>query len=290
MRSSFAGFSNVACTRRGAWLGASPPEHCAPLRARSAGVWGANRHPLRPQNARPLGQRHQADQVANERNDQNEGLYLFTYARVCRERIKKSFISVVSFMALEPRRAGSRQQNGRGEARPTEESHMTICWHKPGPWRTRCRENHSGHLYISYGRCRSGRRWFWNVQVIDYGIGSPSEHGWSDSEAQALEDAREVVIRFAAGRPAVAGPSHGKASYRLRELNAEKRRARPPSDVKDSRVVEYLYSNSWGSEYGLLHFCRFRITKRTAKRVYYLRRMSRSTNTVSRSTSATSRI
>ena len=149
---------------------------------------------------------------------------------------------------------------------------MTICWHKPGPWRTRCRENHSGHLYISYGRCRSGRRWFWNVQVIDYGIGSPSEHGWSDSEAQALEDAREVVIRFAAGRPAVAGPSHGKASYRLRELNAEKRRARPPSDVKDSRVVEYLYSNSWGSEYGLLHFCRFRITKRTAKRVYYLRK------------------
>ena len=38
MRLSFAGFSNGACTRRGAWLGASPPEHCAPLRARSGGM------------------------------------------------------------------------------------------------------------------------------------------------------------------------------------------------------------------------------------------------------------
>jgi hypothetical protein len=56
------------------------------------------------------------------------------------------------------------------------------------------------------------------------------------------------------------------ASRRLKEINAEKRRLRPPSAAKDSRVVEYLYSSTCR---GWIE--RYQIVKRTKRRVYYMR-------------------
>jgi hypothetical protein len=140
-----------------------------------------------------------------------------------------------------------------------------ICWQEPGPWRTlcaHCGKDHRNDLPIHYGRCRSGRRWFWAAWVISYELGYPDEHGWSDSEAQAFEDARAAVTRLAGGRTASASVTHGTDSYKLKQINAEKRRAKPPSNAKDTPVVEYLYG--WSERYP--------IVKRTKQRVYYLKK------------------
>jgi hypothetical protein len=136
-----------------------------------------------------------------------------------------------------------------------------ICWHERF---ARCPNNHRGELHLFYGRCRSGKHWFWHAGGWNAAVMDDErfcERGWSDSEAQAMEDARAAIIRMAADRPASADIHHDAASYDLKRLNAEKRRARPPSDAKDTPVVEYLYS--WSK--------RFQIIKRTKQRVYYLK-------------------
>ena len=92
--------------------------------------------------------------------------------------------------------------------------------------------------------------------------GLPSQHGWSDSEAQACNDACSAIARMAGDRAAYVSVHHGYASHDLKKLNAEKRRAKPPSNAKGSRVIEYLYS-------GLGE--RHRTVKRTKQRVYYLK-------------------
>jgi hypothetical protein len=97
--------------------------------------------------------------------------------------------------------------------------------------------------------------------------GSPSDHGWSDSEEQAMAAVRAAITRLADGHPHSAHLFHRMASHRLKKINAEKRRFGLPSAAKDSRVVEYLYGRAYFSD----HLCRFRITKRTAERIYYLR-------------------
>jgi hypothetical protein len=84
------------------------------------------------------------------------------------------------------------------------------------------RANKSRRL-IYFGRCRSGRHWFW------------------------------------------------AASSKLKELNEAKRAARPASKARGSGAVEYLYGYSYGGEDSDGHPVRFQITKKTAKRIYYLR-------------------
>jgi hypothetical protein len=137
----------------------------------------------------------------------------------------------------------------------------------------------SDKILVAYGRCRSGKLWFWHAGVVTWGWG-PSEkaHGWAPSEDEALAQAREAVVRIAAGRPARASVRHGWTSHALKEINKAKRAARPPSDATDSRVVEYLYSvdrhdegwGSWGSS-----IKRYRIVKRTKARVFYARSFER---------------
>jgi hypothetical protein len=132
-----------------------------------------------------------------------------------------------------------------------------------------------GECNFRYGRCRSGRRWFWCVYGWTWGYqqtgeGRLNDHGWTDTEEQALSDGTAAIKRLAAGRRAIVRYAHRFASETLKEINTERRKARPPSDATDSKLVEYLYGHTHGGEDLPGHPVRFRIVKKTAKRVYYL--------------------
>jgi hypothetical protein len=149
-----------------------------------------------------------------------------------------------------------------------------ICWQFRNKgdrhWRCKCptcSAPYSKRSLIMFGRCRSGRRWFWNAGTWE-GV---KAHGFEDSEEAAWANIRAAVIRLADNRPAVAAACHGYASDGLKNLNKTKRAARPPSEATDSKVVEYLYGYSRGGEDTPGHPVRYRITKKTAKRVYYVR-------------------
>lgn len=124
-----------------------------------------------------------------------------------------------------------------------------------------------GDLLIQWGRCRSGRRWFW----IAVNVGDDKDvHGWTDNKVEATVAARAAVVALADGARAVADLRHGVATYRLRKLNTERRRARPSNGGTDTTVREYLYARGVDSD-GDHRTIAFPITKRTAKRVYYQR-------------------
>jgi hypothetical protein len=162
-----------------------------------------------------------------------------------------------------------------------------ICWQFRNKgdrhWRCKCpvcsgpRPERS---FIMFGRYRSGQRWFWKAynftltsdRHLQTGVWEQvEEHGFEDTEEAAWAKIQAAVIRLAANRPAIAAASHAIASDALKELNAAKRRARPPSEATDSKVVEYLYGYSRGGEDSPGHPVRYRITKKIAKRVFYVR-------------------
>jgi hypothetical protein len=151
-----------------------------------------------------------------------------------------------------------------------------VCWHdRRMPWSHDC--GHTRPLLFMYGRCRSGRRWFWTAECWQYDDdGITSEHGWEDTEEAALKAARVAVERLAGERDAVAYEKAGSASRRLKEVNAEKRKAAPAPDTSDARAVEYLYAvhhyvpeASYEREQWTV--VAFRITKKAPKRIYYVR-------------------
>ena len=99
-----------------------------------------------------------------------------------------------------------------------------------------CRDNHDGHLYIGYGRCNSGRRWFWTAYLWSQrrpggsGFYDPEYlFGWEDTEQQAMQAARDAVIKLANGDKALAEYRARIATEKLKELNAAKRAARVAS-------------------------------------------------------------
>lgn len=143
-----------------------------------------------------------------------------------------------------------------------------ICWHLHD---ITCRGlGHKHDRHFTYGRCRSGHRWFW--AVCDYNNGFAHTHGWQDTEQAALEAARADIVRLAEGCDASAGHSARTASRHLKEINEKKRAARPPSDTVDAKPVEYLYGcSSYQDDMGewVENLYRFRIIKKTAKRVFY---------------------
>jgi hypothetical protein len=110
-----------------------------------------------------------------------------------------------------------------------------VCWHETRPRPTHPCVGRDGEFLI-WGRYRSGHRWFW-----------------------------------AAGQPATASLSHRHARERLRTVNAEQRRAGAASDTADAGPVEFLYG-VWQDEDCRRHVEAFQVTRKTAKRVYYIRR------------------
>jgi hypothetical protein len=146
-----------------------------------------------------------------------------------------------------------------------------ICWHDTT---NPCRKFHEGAVPLAYGRCRSGRRWFWAARDWENG----SAHGWDDDEQGALAAARAAVVDLAAGCPAVAYRRESVASSVLKEVNAVKRAVRPPSTETGADAVEYLFGAYWSSWIDDMtgDYCRrvvpFQVTRKTAKRIYYIRR------------------
>jgi hypothetical protein len=150
-----------------------------------------------------------------------------------------------------------------------------VCWnfHNPGEdrfphWRDHRCPAHDVPVkqrdLISFGRCRSGARWFWSAIAFPRPQQMETEKvGWADSEGDALDAAMAAVLTLRRpGYPVIANLVHGLASGRLKELNAEKRRQRPPPGTSDARPVKYLYFFSRG----------YRIIKETAQRIYFSKR------------------
>jgi hypothetical protein len=145
--------------------------------------------------------------------------------------------------------------------------------------------------WVIHGRCKSGSRWFWVAAAFDGGevhkcddpvciYGGPHEYGWEDAEDLALKVMAEAVARLGGEvrRGCYQGNAPGQASAAssaLKRLNAAKRAARPPSKETAAGVVEYLYGPwSWSDDYGETHkgISEYQITKKTAKRIYYIRK------------------
>ncbi|WP_328845466.1 hypothetical protein [Streptomyces sp. NBC_00258] len=131
---------------------------------------------------------------------------------------------------------------------------------------------------IFWGRCRYGRRWFWTASEYD----GQQLHGWADSVDEAARQANAAAVQLAAGRYANVQVLHGIAREQLKKLNAAKRKAKAPKSARTGiapppNPVGYLYSVEPG-RYELDDVTwisgkvvRFPITKKTAKRIYYLR-------------------
>jgi hypothetical protein len=161
-----------------------------------------------------------------------------------------------------------------GKASVPPDDNGLICWHDQPRWDCDHFSDDRRDAYIRWGRCRSGRRWFWTAaeSLAD----DTALHGDASTEDEAIIAAREAVARIAAGRPAVAEMRHGDASRLLRELNAARRASRPPSGSTDAGAVEYVfgtnlyYPDDWTvSE--VREAVPYRVTRKTARRVYYLR-------------------
>jgi hypothetical protein len=132
-----------------------------------------------------------------------------------------------------------------------------------------------GDCHFWYGRCKSGSRWFWCARgwvqghSFMFDADAFKAHGYAATEAEALTAGTAAIKRFSVGRRAIGSFQHGTASYALKQINKAKQTARlaaHPSSAKGSKAVEYLYSR-WGGD-------EFRITKKTAKRIYYVKEES----------------
>ena len=152
-----------------------------------------------------------------------------------------------------------------------------ICWQFGNKgdrsWRCKCPAcigRYDTRESATFGRCRSGKQWFWYAGM-GYLEGARKVTGYVDTEDQAIDAAMAVIRSFRGRLPIVAHVSHGCASRELKHINEGKRRAKPSSGATDSRVIEYLYSGSRSDYSGELLLRRFAITKKTAKRIYYLR-------------------
>jgi hypothetical protein len=146
-----------------------------------------------------------------------------------------------------------------------------LCWNDNRRRTLDCQLGHKrvgwgGRFeFFTYGRCKSGKRWFW---VVEHWNDNSDEsgyrdwwHGWEDSEDAAKQASKAVVLKVAKGVPAYVMGRADRASDRLKALNKVKKASRPPADGSDSAVVEYLYNFDGDA---------FQIIKRTKKRIFFL--------------------
>ena len=140
-----------------------------------------------------------------------------------------------------------------------------TCWQfcNPGDrWRFPCQcpactGEYGNRTLVHFGRCRSGQRWFWLASTYDE-TGRKAV-GFAASEDEVTEAAMAAVRSFSDGKPILARVHQGWASLELKEINRAKRLAKPPPKTRGAHNVEYIWS--WSR--------RYRVIKRTAKRIYY---------------------
>lgn len=148
--------------------------------------------------------------------------------------------------------------------------------------------------HVTYGRCRSGKRWFWFAGRLDSArYGEPRHkcddpvchggygydrhlYGWEDTEELALKTMGEAVSELGGEvKPHSDGRAPGwagTASGALKRINEAKRRARPPSGNTDASVTEYLYeAHVWRPEDGpeVRRVRKWAIARKTGKRIYF---------------------
>jgi hypothetical protein len=159
----------------------------------------------------------------------------------------------------------------------------TWCEHVP-----RCRDSHDNHVTFSWGRCKSGKRWFWHVHrwapSKDAWDGS-KWHGYESTEADAVQVAFDKIKAEASGKPVSLHTLHGWAQEELKRINRSKRKERlaaNPSPANAGAAVEYLYAGDWSDRYSDAYYgppewyvWRFRITKKTKERIFYIRKGER---------------
>jgi len=128
------------------------------------------------------------------------------------------------------------------------------------------------------GRCRSGRRWFWAADLLSALRDRPGagRYGWAETEPDAQDAIRQAVEDLAAP-VVILRADH--ARRRLKEISAARRRARPAPETQEPAAVEYLYGvrEGWfpgedGREVWKTEIVKFPIHRKTARRVYYVRR------------------
>lgn len=128
------------------------------------------------------------------------------------------------------------------------------------------------------GRCRSGNRWFWTVREYSLEVDDIRTDGRADTEADAVDAIAAAVVRHLNGRAARLSRAAQHATSRLKDISKAKRAeriaAKPASTDTNAAPVEYLHSLSWWesddwSRPGEWDRKTYRITRKTAKRVYY---------------------
>lgn len=141
---------------------------------------------------------------------------------------------------------------------------MPTCWHEACEGRT---HRHDGGVIIA-GRTRSGKRWFWAATDMD----GPEEHGYTDTEAEAIAAYRAAAERIAGTRDTSGSIYAGHAAGKLKRLNAARRAAKPAPDTRDARTVEHLYFVYDTDELNgrtAYHVGTAQIIKKTPKRIYF---------------------
>ncbi|WP_329103188.1 hypothetical protein [Streptomyces sp. NBC_01439] len=126
---------------------------------------------------------------------------------------------------------------------------------------------------VTWGRCRSGKRWFWAARWYESATWQEHiEHGRTDTEAEALREGEAAARQITGGGPVHLTLQHGVAADVLKAVSAAQRQQRPPAEGQAAEAVEYLYGIDHGGEHNdfTSTVVQFRIIRRTARRIYYL--------------------
>lgn len=152
-----------------------------------------------------------------------------------------------------------------------------ICWGK------RCGHKDHDDLILA-GRTKSGARWFWAVALLGDGGLVDVTNGYEDSEAEAVAAYTAAGEREATGRLLASAVRAGVATAARKRLADAQRASRPAPDTVDAAPVEYLYGirdRYWTTD-GEPEIVPFPVTRRTARRVFYLRGRDRGIGSVDR--------
>lgn len=126
-----------------------------------------------------------------------------------------------------------------------------------------------------WGRCRSGRRWFWAARWHDQEDVPHVLCGFEDTEGDALAAGEQAAREITDGRPTHMMCRHGVADSVLKEQNAERRRARPSAGGQGAVPVEFLYSVAdpgWDDPRAASFVVSHTVVRKTARRVYFAAR------------------
>jgi hypothetical protein len=129
---------------------------------------------------------------------------------------------------------------------------------------------------IVWGRCRGGGRWFWAAHIV----GGAAKHGWARNRDEAGRRANAAAVKLAGGVYASIRISDDVAEMKLAAVTAAKQaeaeaegkeRAAAGDDTANLYAIEYGYYDHVRHQWIHSKVVRLPITKRTPKRIYFLR-------------------